>query len=286
MGQLFAHWKEVNARLQKAGGLFVAFDYDGVLSPIAARPTLAKMSKENRRLLRGLARRRHVHLAVVSGRALADVRDKVRLPGLLYAGNHGAEIQLNGSVEQHIPLQSYREALVGARDALVEAFESFHGVHIEDKGFGIGLHYREVAHSKVALLRRRFQRWAAELPDELKIASAKMMFEVRPKFEWNKGSAVLRLWQQLAPQALPICLGDDKTDEDGFRALKGRGINIFVGKVRRTNAEYYLRSTEEVTAFLKRLRTATRHLPPVTKAAHRARPMVPAARSARTARGS
>src|SRR5437762_129933 len=102
---LFAHWKDIVQRLRQAGGVFIAFDYDGVLSPIAARPTLARMPLENRRLLRALVRRRRVSVAIVSGRALADVREKVGLPGLLYAGNHGAEIQLNGAVEQHIPLQ-------------------------------------------------------------------------------------------------------------------------------------------------------------------------------------
>jgi trehalose-6-phosphatase len=57
-------------------------------------------------------------------------------------------------------------------------------------------------------------------------------------------------WHQWLSQ---FCLGDDLTDEDGFRALLGKGINIYVGEERQTYAEYILPSQSDVTAFLTQL---------------------------------
>lgn len=255
MKYVFSHWAEIVARIRKSPGLFIALDYDGVLSPIALTPGKAHMPPKNRRLLKALACRKNVSVAIVSGRSLTDIQQKVRLSQLIYAGNHGAEIALDGSVEKHIPLQMYREALVKALAELIVLGEKFPGVHVEDKGFGIGFHYREVSKAKIAAVKRAFKQWTKQLSPNLKIALAKMMFEVRPNFEWNKGSAVLRIWQQIAPKALPICLGDDTTDEDGFIALKGKGINVFVGVGRPSNAEYFLESTDDVSSFLNRLLT-------------------------------
>jgi trehalose-phosphatase len=252
----FHHWDEIVQRIRAKDGLFVALDFDGVLSPIASRPSLARMPPKNRRLLKALSCHEGVFVAIVSGRTLADIRHKIHLPRLIYAGNHGAEIALDGALEQHIPLERYRLELVAARSALMPIAAAFPGAHLEDKGFGIGLHYREVARPLVPKLKRQFKRFVRTLPKDLKIAPAKMMWEVRPNEEWNKGSAVLRIWQDVAPNSLPICLGDDKTDEDGFLALKGKGVNVFVGaKHRESHAEYFLNSVTDVTHFLGRLLT-------------------------------
>jgi trehalose 6-phosphate phosphatase len=255
MKSCLTHWPEIAARIHAARGVFVAFDYDGVLAPIAARPELARIPAENRALLDRLAKHAGMHVAVVSGRALADVRRQVNLESLLYAGNHGAEIALDGTAEQHIPLERYRQALVDVYAQLSAWLKLFPGLRLEDKGFGIGLHYREVPAEQLPVLHDAFALWANGLPEELAVFPAKMMMEVRPKVEWNKGSAVLRIWEAVAPASLPFCLGDDRTDEDGFIALKGKGINIFVGTAKESCAEFFLESTDEVTLFLQRLLT-------------------------------
>ena len=256
MKPCLAHWPEIAARIQAARGVFVAFDYDGVLSPIAPRPDFATLSIENRILLDRLARHPGMHVAVVSGRSLADVRKHIDLDSLFYAGNHGAEISFNGKAERHIDLELYRAALVKVKGELGEWLLSYPGGRLEDKGFGIGVHYREVAPQRQLAFQRGFDLWAKNLPADLRVLPAKMMFEVRPKVDWNKGNAVLRLWQALAPDSLPFCLGDDRTDEDGFMALRGKGINIFVGAAQGSSAEYFLPSTREVTTFIERLLAA------------------------------
>ena len=255
MDALFTCWPIITARIHAATGIFVALDFDGVLSPIAPRPESARMPERNRELLRLLVDRPKVRVAVVSGRALDDVRRHVGVEGIFYAGNHGAEIALDGHPETHIPLKRYRAALLQARTELADLIGEFPGARLEDKGFGIGLHYREVDDRLLSTLHAQFAVWAKSLPNDLHVTTAKMLYEVRPNIAWNKGNAILRLWEQVAPASLPFCLGDDHTDEDGFVALKGRGISIYVGAPRDSNADYILASTDQVTEFLERLLT-------------------------------
>ncbi len=100
----------------------------------------------------------------------------------------------------------------------------------------------------------------AEHPHELKVTPGKMVYEIQPNVDWDKGKAVLHLLDALGldgDEVMPLYLGDDLTDEDAFAALAGRGIGIFVGSAedpevagRRTAASYVLASTREVQRFL------------------------------------
>jgi trehalose 6-phosphate phosphatase len=103
----------------------------------------------------------------------------------------------------------------------------------------------------------------ADHPDELKVTPGKIVYEIQPKIDWDKGEGVLYLLEGLdldREDVVPIYLGDDITDEDAFEALGGRGIGIFVGRAddlevagRTTSADYALRSVEEVETFLDTL---------------------------------
>jgi len=110
----------------------------------------------------------------------------------------------------------------------------------------------------------------AEHPDALKVTPGKMVYEIQPKVDWNKGKAVLYLIEALEldrDDVLPLYLGDDVTDEDAFRALneapaggEATAIGIFVGRAddpevggRDTAADYALASVDEVEKFLDAL---------------------------------
>lgn len=89
-----------------------------------------------------------------------------------------------------------------------------------------------------------------------------MVFELRPDFEWDKGRAVLWLLEALGldrPKTAPIFIGDDVTDEDAFRALRARGVGVFVGDPPAgTQARYALRDVAEVERFLRALGAGAR----------------------------
>ena len=99
--------------------------------------------------------------------------------------------------------------------------------------------------------------------DKLRMIRGKMVYDLLPRIDWDKGKAVLYLLDALGlnrHDIVPVYLGDDLTDEDAFRALRGRGVGIFVGRAddpevanRTTAADYILHSVEEVQAFLDSL---------------------------------
>lgn len=89
-------WARVQSRLAKAdfgtGRILLGLDFDGTLSEIVDSPGKAVLSFDTRRLLRALIRRSDIKVAVLSGRALEDIKKRVGLPGVYYAGNHGLQI--------------------------------------------------------------------------------------------------------------------------------------------------------------------------------------------------
>lgn len=93
MEHLLSVWSKVAMQLSNARHVLLLTDYDGTLTPIVERPELANLSKDIRRLLQTLAYQRYITVGVISGRALVDLKDKVGISGIIYAGNHGLEIE-------------------------------------------------------------------------------------------------------------------------------------------------------------------------------------------------
>ncbi|HEV8577603.1 MAG TPA: trehalose-phosphatase [Thermoanaerobaculia bacterium] len=253
-------WDEIAARLQ--GRRLVLFlDYDGILSPIAPLPELATLPGETRQVLRRLAAR--FPMAILSGRGREDVASLVGLPGLTYAGSHGFDIAgpppkpgappLRLEVGEGVPERIDRAAELLRRDLAGVA-----GVLVEPKRFAISVHFRLVDERDVPRVERTVDAVLAAVPG-LRKGYGKMLFELRPDLDWDKGRALLWLLDAFGldrPEALPIFIGDDVTDEDGFRAVAGRGIGILVsGEPRHTAAEYCLSDTDEVRELLDRLAT-------------------------------
>lgn len=82
--------------------LTLLLDYDGTLAPIAAHPNLTSMSEATKHSLNRIAENPNIFTAVISGRAVDDVKKKIALNGIVYAGNHGLEILYpNGTKYNH-----------------------------------------------------------------------------------------------------------------------------------------------------------------------------------------
>jgi alpha,alpha-trehalase len=236
----------------------VFLDYDGVLTPIVAHPDLAVLSEENRRVLADLASA--VTVAVVSGRDVADVRDKVRLPGIYYAGSHGFDI-ISPSGEPVIDerldaFQQYLAPLDEATRMLEEKLEGVEGSQVERKRFAIAVHYRRVRAADFDRIENAVRETAPHVP-VLRVTTGKKIFEFRPDFDWDKGQALLWLLRELdlfRPDVVPVYVGDDTTDEDAFRVVRKLGIGIVVGREGEDSlAGYALEDTDQVAAFLGRL---------------------------------
>ena len=257
----FKKWDKLKKKLKKKF-LFIFLDFDGTLAPITKTPVKADMPEETRKMLKGLSKKSFCKIAVISGRALEDIKNKFTgLSNIIYSGNHGLEIE--GPKIKFSPLLSsgYKAALKTIKNTLQNKLLSIKGILLEDKGFSLSLHYRLVDNKQVTLVKTIFHETVIKYVGggRVKVKAGKKVLEVRPALEWDKGKVVLWLLarQKFAKDGskiLPIYIGDDLTDEDAFKALRRIGITVFVGRpVKSSNAKYYLKNTGEVTKLLRHI---------------------------------
>ncbi|MBW6524703.1 trehalose-phosphatase [Sphingomonas sp. RHCKR47] len=227
-------------------GASLFLDFDGTLVEIAATPDAVRVSDALRQLLRDLDARLAGRVAIVSGRSVSEIAaliDPVRLP---IAGSHGLEIAAAGAP----PIVPTRTAGV---DAALSALRDFAadrpGVLVEDKPFGVGLHYRQApaAEDEARAL-------AGRLADEhdLHLQLGKMVAELRLPGA-DKGSALNAMMAEPARASTrPVFMGDDVTDEAAFAAACDLGgAGILIGPARDTAARFRL---DDVSAALDWLR--------------------------------
>ena len=232
--------------------LAVFLDYDGTLTPIVSHPQDAWLSDSMRQTLQSLAAR--VPVAILSGRDLDDVRGRVHVDGIVYAGSHGFDIAGAGGLRRELGA-AYLSVLHTAETELREALE-IQGAQLERKHFSVAAHYRNVNEHDAFRVVLAVDAVAAR-HRELRRMDGKKVYELLPDIDWNKGKAVLWLLETLGVEGrnvLPIYIGDDRTDEDAFRALEKPGVGILVSdRAQETSANYTLRNPEEVERFLQNI---------------------------------
>lgn len=218
----------------------MSLDYDGTLTPIVDRPELAILSDGMRRTLEALAE--HCIVAIISGRDLDDVRQRVGVDGIYYAGSHGFRISGPGAWQQAfehgtdcLPILDRAEHELRMRSAAIS------GVLIERKHLGIAVHYRLADNADLPQIGALVDAVLDDHP-ELRKGLGKKVFELQPNIDWNKGKAVLWLLEALQLEraaTVPVYIGDDVTDEDAFIALRDGGIGIVVKEANRPTAAHY-----------------------------------------------
>lgn len=236
----------------------VFFDFDGTLSDIVEDPDAAVPAPGAAEALQQLAAQCPV--AVLSGRDLADVSQRVGLPGIWYAGSHGFELTApdgthhqNDAAAQAIPI--LEQAAAELRDQL----GSIPGVVVEHKRFGVAVHYRNAARDRIGEVSAAVR--AAGRRDELRVTTGREVIELRPDVDWDKGKTLRWVIDQMQRDGsgtlVPIYLGDDITDEDAFDAVRSDGIPILVRHNddgdRATAALFALDSPAQVGEFVARL---------------------------------
>jgi trehalose 6-phosphate phosphatase len=259
---LFSVWPEMAERVRGAGQVLLLTDFDGTLSPIAGRPEEAVLPDDTRQALEVLASNPRVGVAVVSGRSLGDIKRKVGLQGITYAGNHGIEVEGPCLRFVYPPARALKPVVRGLYSALDRALSGIEGVLVEDKGITLSVHYRLVAEDRVAEVKRICEETVGRLRSEgrIRTTEGKKVYEIRPGVVWDKEDAIVLLlscWTSSAEAAAGVTffLGDDLTDEGGFRVMNARGgVSVFVGEPDHdTAARFFLSSPEEVREFLHRL---------------------------------
>lgn len=233
----------------------VFFDFDGTLSDIVDDPDAARPVAGAVEALTALAAQCPV--AVLSGRDLADVRTRVGLDGIWYAGSHGFElIGPDGAHHQNDAAVDAVLVLAAAAGSLHEQLGAIPGIMVEHKRFAVAVHYRNVARDRVgevlAAVRETGRRRG------LRVTTGREVIELRPEIDWDKGRTLHWLLARMTGVKTPLFLGDDITDEDAFDAvaeLSGAGIVVRHNDDgdRATAARYGLDSPAQAAEFTARL---------------------------------
>lgn len=220
-------------------------DLDGTLVGIRPRPEEVVAEAELLDLLSRLSDRLGGRVAVVSGRSVADVDRILHGRVRFVAGVHGLEWRGESGPA------AAAERLDPAVAAALRAFaDERPGTSVEDKGPGVALHYRRAPHHEADAVSFAETLAAAR---GLAAQRGRMVVEVRSPAA-DKGAAIAR-FLDLAPFAgsRPVFVGDDVTDEDGFRLVEGLGgLGVLVGPPRPTAASRRLSDEAAVRAWLER----------------------------------
>lgn len=252
------HIEDIGEQVARRG-LALFLDYDGTLTPIVDHPEDAVLHDVMRGIVQRLSKKSPV--AVISGRDLEDVRALVRIDDIVYAGSHGFDIEGNLPGQKSISYQRgnhFLPILDEAEKKLKDLLSDVRGAQVERKKYSIAIHYRNVEEEDVPRVEEAVDRVHAD-EESLEKSSGKKVWELRPGIEWDKGKALWWLIERFGfdrKSILPVYIGDDTTDEDAFRALRGEGVGIVVAdENRKTLAQYRLRDPDEVGQFIDALRT-------------------------------
>lgn len=226
-------------------------DYDGTLVPIERLPDFAHPSQELLRLLRMLSENPSTEVVIISGRNFQILEQWLGQLPIHLVAEHGASLRLKGENWQH-----YTDIDSSWKNLIKSTFELYvqraPGSFIEEKDHTMAWHYRSVD-GELGFIRSR------ELLDSLyhlvrnthlNVLEGHKVIEVRAA-GIDKGIATGKL-MELFPADFILAMGDDKTDEDIFNVLKGKGVTIKVGNDL-TAAEFNVKNQREAFSFLDKL---------------------------------
>jgi trehalose 6-phosphate phosphatase len=223
----------------------LAFDFDGTLAPIVSRPDEARVSLAVARRLDRLGRR--LPIAIITGRAVEDVRSRLAFEPRYIVGSHGAEDPTIAAPDAHASVFDGIRARL--RERMGEL--SVAGVSVEDKRNSIALHYR------LARDRSRARDAIASMVDRLepglKAFGGKLVLNVVAAEAPDKAHAVANLVQRAGVQHA-LFIGDDLNDEPVFARPEPNWLTVRVGRdYPMSQAKFYLDSSGEVATMLDRM---------------------------------
>ena len=192
-------------------------DVDGTISPIVARPEEAMVLPRARQALVELRDRLTV-VAIVTGRAVSDVRQLIGIDGLTYIGNHGLETWSDGQAQTLPEARPWEPRLAAALDQVAARLSPIlrEEVIIENKGASASIHYRLAPDADQA--RRELLEALAGPAADLVVEEGRRVINLLPPLRISKGSAVTWLVRQHQLEGI-VYFGDDLTDAHAFEAL-------------------------------------------------------------------
>ena len=241
---------EIDARIRSASSISLFLDFDGTLVPISGDPAAPRLDSNAAATLKMLATEDRLVTTIISGRAIEDLHARIRLDGLIYAGNHGLEIFGRQFRFVEPVASSGRAALVRLCEELALGLRPLRGAIVECKGLTASVHYRLAAEADRARIQQTVYAMTARNGERFRVNPGRKIFDIVPRTSWHKGAAVEWINRHLGKkELLTVYLGDDASDEDAFSVLPD-AITIKVGAPAATCARYRLSDPAAVHKFL------------------------------------
>lgn len=241
------------AKAARGRALRLFLDFDGTLSPHRPDGENSAPLPETLAALQALVRRPGSRVFIVSGRPVRDLRRRVAVRGLAYAGNHGLEIRGPREVFRH-PLSEVASRAVAAAAGLVrKRIADYRGFEICRNGMTMSFNVGRMGPAG----RRAAAQVVAATADEMRWLSLRwreghLGWDLVPQLDWGKGDAVSHVMRG-CENALAVAVGDGWSDESVFEAVNGGGLSVRVGYSPRSAARYYVRGPGGVARLLRAL---------------------------------
>ena len=243
----------VDAR-RRGTRLVLLFDYDGTLVPIVEHPSLAALSADTQHQLEQLALTPSIAIGVLSGRAIDDLRDRVGIEDAYYVGTSGLELSYGSSpIVEPEPASAALVAAVAM--TLRRALAGYVGAWLEQKPFGMTVHYRRVCPNQIEALQAAVAGALASSSSAVRVVRGAMAIEIVPDVGLTKGTALRMIVEHVGGAAvLPLYAGDDANDAEALVAAADLGgIAIGVGPRAPSPAQYHLPGASSVGSLVEAL---------------------------------
>jgi trehalose-phosphatase len=270
-----AHGLSTVSELCRARHLFIFLDYDGTLTPIVSRPEDAQASSDVLQAVAQLGTR--FPTSIVTGRNLATIRHFLRdsAHSVNIAASHGFHIAFCGDAagEEKVVGQEFTPFLSAAFELISRKMHEYKGAMVENNGFSISVHYRNLVPTETAdAVAREIEEFLDAVIKQnfigkLKKTHGKKVYEIRPDLDWHKGRAVKYLLDEICvlkgiqrEHVSTVYIGDDVTDEDAFEVLhSAEDYTYLVSNTERpSKAKYQLSDPDEVLLFIQKLLSHSR----------------------------
>jgi len=243
-------------RLRKASARILFLDYDGTLVPFASTPDLARPDPDILRLLEELAQQPGTDVHVLSGRARGNLAEFFHeIPTIGLHAEHGLWSRSAGGNWERLPAaMPETDDWRGRVRAILEDFAGrTPGALIEQKAAGFAWHYRAADPEHGPLQGRELLLHLTHVLGNVpvEVFAGECVVEVRPHGV-HKGRVVQSVMQKARKGAVAIAFGDDRSDDDMFRALPSGGLRVRVGP-RRGEADLFLSDPNAARVWLRRL---------------------------------
>lgn len=209
----------IEAMSSNPAGSALVLDFDGVLSPIVDDPTTSAMPDHVAATLHRLAGSLGL-LAVMSGRPVAFLEDRVRVPGMPLLGSYGIEQSWDGERQVDPDAKNWLGQVRAASDLLHERLAQAPGIRIEEKSVSVAVHWRQAPDHAAA--KQQVGQVTTEVAAEtgLRVEPGKLVEELRPPISVDKGSTIGKLLAARSGLTAVAYAGDDLGDIPALEAIR------------------------------------------------------------------